>query len=77
MHYRIIEPENDYAAQVLQDTLEWLESQEEMRRDYKNLSIACCSPGAPVTITRAPKPHIFAETNVKDAEKEQMETFLL
>ena len=80
MHYRIIEPENDYAAQVLRDTLEWLKSHEEMQKDYENLAIACCSPSAPVTITRAPKPNIFEEANIENVEnieREQMETFLL
>jgi ArsR family transcriptional regulator, arsenate/arsenite/antimonite-responsive transcriptional repressor len=80
MHYRIVEPENEYARQVLQDTLEWLDSREEMRKDYENLAIACCAPTAPVTIARAPKPVTFVEANVTPAQnsrKEEMETFLL
>jgi ArsR family transcriptional regulator, arsenate/arsenite/antimonite-responsive transcriptional repressor len=77
MHYRIAEPKNEYAARVLRDTLEWLNSQEEMRQDYENLAIACCAPAAPITISRAPKPYIFTESNVLPAEREEMETFLL
>lgn len=76
MHYRIVEPENPFAAKVLRDALKWLESQEQMQRDYEKLTIACCAPTAPVTIMRAPKPNVFAETNVYD-KKEEMETFLL
>ena len=77
MNYRIIKPENDYAAQVLEDTLEWLASQEMMRNDYEKLAMACCSPEAPITITRAPKPNILPKVNVSAAPKEEMETFLL
>ena len=77
MNYRIIKPENPYAAQVLQDTLDWLESQEMMRSDYEKLALACCSPEAPITIARAPKPNILAQANVSPAPKEEMETFLL
>ena len=77
MNYRIIKPENEYAAQVLQDTLRWLESQETMRDDYKKLALACCSPEAPVTIARAPKPHILPKADTSVLQKEEMETFLL
>jgi ArsR family transcriptional regulator, arsenate/arsenite/antimonite-responsive transcriptional repressor len=83
MHYKIVEPENEYAAQVLRDTLRWLESREEMQKDYEKLGIVCCAPTAPITIARAPKPNVFVEANIykKDEriyeEKEEMETFLL
>lgn len=77
MSYRIVKPENEYAAQVLRDTLDWLESQEIMRNDYKKLAIACCSPEAPVTISRAPKPNILPKANMSVSPKEEMETFLL
>lgn len=77
MHYRIVEPENDQAATVLQDTLEWLASEEEMRKDYEKLAIACCAPVSPITIMRAPKPNVFADTVVNQEEKRELETFLL
>jgi ArsR family transcriptional regulator len=83
IHYRIEQPENSFAAQILRDTLQWLASQAEMEKDYRNLAIACCAPNAPVTIARAPKPHTFAEANInKDSpiektEKRELETFLL
>lgn len=76
MHYRIVEPENEYASQVLRDTLRWLESEKEMQKDYEKLGIACCAPTAPVTIMRAPKPNVFAEANIYET-KEEMETFML
>lgn len=77
MHYRITEPESDQAATVLQDTLDWLASEEEMQKDYEKLAIACCAPVAPVTIMRAPKPNVFSETTVIEEEKRELETFLL
>jgi ArsR family transcriptional regulator, arsenate/arsenite/antimonite-responsive transcriptional repressor len=77
MHYSIIEPENYFAAQVLRDTLHWLESQAEMKKDYEKLSVACCAPSAPVTIMRAPKPNIFVETDMSNLKKEELETYLL
>jgi ArsR family transcriptional regulator, arsenate/arsenite/antimonite-responsive transcriptional repressor len=77
MHYRIIKPENSFAAQVLEDTLQWLESEAAMQKDYQKLAVACCAPTAPVTIMRAPKPNTFAETDMNVNLKEELETFLL
>ncbi len=77
MHYRIVKPANSFAAQVLDDTLDWLQSEEAMRRDYEKLAVACCAPTAPVTIARAPKPNTFAESNINFEQKEELETFLL
>jgi len=77
MHYRIIKPENSFAAQVLEDTLRWLDSQIEMQKDYEKLAVACCAPTAPVTIMRAPKPNTFVETDMNILQKEELETFLL
>src|SRR6476661_1133915 len=75
MHYRIIKPENAFAAQVLEDTLRWLDSQDEMQKDYQKLAVACCAPTAPVTIMRAPKPNTFIETDISFDRKEELETF--
>ena len=77
MHYQIISPENSFAAKVLEDTLAWLESQDEMQKDYQKLAVACCAPTAPVTIMRAPKPNTFIETNMRVNQKEELEIFLL
>ena len=77
MHYRIIKPENPFAARVLEDTLQWLDSQVEMQKDYEKLAAACCAPTAPVTIMRAPKPNTFIETDMNFDRKEELETFLL
>jgi ArsR family transcriptional regulator len=77
MHYRIVKPSNPFAAEVLEDTLRWLGSQDEMQRDYQKLAVACCAPTAPVTIMRAPKPNTFVEADMNIEEKKELETFLL
>ena len=77
MNYKIEMPENSFAAQVLQDTLEWLRVQDDMREDYAKLARVCCSVEVPVTISRAPTPKTFAEANMKFQPKEELETFLL
>ena len=77
MHYRIVEPEDVFAARILQDTLQWLASQEEMKKDYEKLINVCCSAEIPVTIARAPKPEPFAEANISFKPKQELETFLL
>jgi ArsR family transcriptional regulator, arsenate/arsenite/antimonite-responsive transcriptional repressor len=77
VNYKIEMPENEFAAQVLEDTLRWLEAQDDMREDYNKLATVCCSIEVPITISRAPMPKTFAETNMNYAPKEELETFLL
>lgn len=83
MHYRILMPENPGRRKILEDTLEWLAEQEEMQKDYIKLAKVCCSPNAPVTIARAPKPETLLEAYMLEekesvaAKEELMETFLL
>jgi ArsR family transcriptional regulator, arsenate/arsenite/antimonite-responsive transcriptional repressor len=56
MHYRIVEPEDPDAAQVLSDTLRWLGNDREMQRDRERLVKICCAPQLPVNIKSAPRP---------------------
>ena len=77
MHYKINFPANVYAREILDNTLEWLKSQDEMQLDYERLMDACCSVEVPVTISKAPKPDILPKANMKKQEKEELETFLL
>jgi ArsR family transcriptional regulator, arsenate/arsenite/antimonite-responsive transcriptional repressor len=76
MHYRIIEPDNTIAARILDETLEGLKNNGEMQQDYDKLYDACCGVFVPVTIERAPKPIISANTNM-NYEEEELDTFLL
>lgn len=56
MHYRIVEPQDPYAANVLRDTLAWLANDREMQRDRERLVNVCCAPELPVRIQGAPRP---------------------
>src|SRR5215471_5479049 len=56
MHYRIVEPPDAGAAQVLKETMKWLESDAEMQRERERLVRICCAPQLPVKIQGAPRP---------------------
>lgn len=77
MHYKIESPSNEFAAEILRDTLEKLKAQDNMKKDYGKLEEVCCSVEVPVTIFNAPTPKTFAETNMNEKYHEELETFLL
>ena len=56
IHYRIVEPDDPAAAQVLKDTMSWLANDLEMQRDRQRLTKICCAPQLPVSIQGAPRP---------------------
>ena len=61
MHYRIIQPKDPSAAQVLKNTQDWLKNDREMQRDRSRLVRMCCVK-VPAHLTAAPKPpRIIAE----------------
>ena len=60
MHYRIEEPPDAEAAQVLRNTLAWLANDVEMQRDRDRLERVCCAPRLPVSIQGAPRPSSLA-----------------
>lgn len=79
MNYSIETPENPSAAMLLRDTLDWLQTQEDLQADFKRLEKVCCAVDVPVTIARAPTPKTFLEPehNYKHKHQEELETFLL
>ena len=77
MYYRIVQPNDLYAAQILHDTLDWLASQELMQADYEKLELICSSPTAPAQITRAPQPNTLRQTDTLTQINEELDTFLL
>jgi ArsR family transcriptional regulator len=77
MNYSIEMPENPSAAKLLQDTLDWLKSQSDLKADFQRLANVCCAVDVPVTIARAPTPKIFLETEIEERQKEVLETYLL
>lgn len=56
MHYRIVMPPHIGAAQILRQTLEWLQEDRAMRADRMRLSKACCSPAKFASLEGAPLP---------------------
>lgn len=77
MNYKIEFPDNDFAAQMLFDTLDWLASQKDMLNDYEKLAQICSDIEAPSTIIRAPTPKTFTQTNINYNQREELDTFLL
>ncbi len=54
-HYKIVEPADARAAQVLKDVLAWIAEDPEMQRDRAQLESICCST-LPVPLRMAPRP---------------------
>jgi ArsR family transcriptional regulator len=62
MHYRIVQPDDPGAVQVLKDMMSWLANDQEMLRDRQRLERICCAPQLPVSIQGAPRPTSLAQT---------------
>jgi len=60
MHYRVIEPPDANAAQVLRDVMSWLSNDQEMQQERNRLIKVCCAPQLPVRIQSAPRPNVSA-----------------
>lgn len=61
MHYRIAPPENQFARQILIETLRWLSEDKEMQKDRDRLKRACCAPQKFVRLQGAPVPNRTVE----------------
>ena len=64
MHYKINPPKNPQLSKILENALESLRLGNETQREHEKLVEACCSIKVPATISRAPKPETFEETNI-------------
>lgn len=76
IYYKIEIPKNEFAANILYDTLDWLKSQAEMRQEYSRLFELISSDSAEIDNRKFFEVQISAETNVNQ-EKEELPTFLL
>jgi ArsR family transcriptional regulator len=57
VHYRLIEPADEAAAEIMRATLRRLRTRPDMCSDADALSaVACCAPGTPVQLQTAPRP---------------------
>ncbi len=56
MHYRIVVPPHDGAAQILKQTMGWLKKDKAMQKDSALLTRVCCSPSKYPLLDGAPLP---------------------
>lgn len=56
MHYSIAEPEDERAARIFREVLNWMAEDAAMRRDRERLHKVCCAPVLPVRLRSAPRP---------------------
>jgi ArsR family transcriptional regulator len=56
MHYRLVVPQHAGAAQILRQTLEWMQADKAMQADRGRLSRACCAPEKFRALEGAPLP---------------------
>ena len=62
IHYRVVEPKDEYAANVLREIIKWLANDPEMQRERGRLVKVCYAPQLPVNIKAAPRPSL-AQSN--------------
>ncbi|PWT89327.1 MAG: ArsR family transcriptional regulator [Blastocatellia bacterium] len=56
MHYRLVEPPDQQAANIFREVRDLLAQNQEMRRDRARLAKICCAPQLPVQLQKAPRP---------------------
>jgi ArsR family transcriptional regulator len=56
MHYRLVMPPHAGAAQILRETLGWMNADKAMQADRSRLIKACCAPEKFVSLEGAPRP---------------------
>jgi len=56
IHYKVTEPADPDAAQVLGDVRGWLAGHSDMKRDRERLVKVCCGVRLPVRLQHAPRP---------------------
>ena len=59
MHYKLMMPPDQHAAQVLKTTLDSLAHDPRMKADRQRLQLACCGPKSLVNLIGAPLPVAF------------------
>jgi ArsR family transcriptional regulator len=56
MHYRLVVPQHEGAAQIFRQTLAWLKVEKAMQADRTRLTKACCAPAKFAALEGAPLP---------------------
>ncbi len=71
MHYSIVGPEDVGGKRVLDEVLQWLDAQDEMRAERERYEQVCGSPEILVQIARTPI--TFAQRSVEAAPEPEYE----
>lgn len=77
VYYKIAEPKNDFAANVLRHTLEWLDSQKEMRRENENFIKTRGTSEETEQINFSHQADVSEKTNMSEYKRSELAVFLL
>jgi ArsR family transcriptional regulator, arsenate/arsenite/antimonite-responsive transcriptional repressor len=56
IHYRIVEPPDEHAANIFREVRTWLKNDDVMQGDRSRLAQICCAQQLPVQLQKAPRP---------------------
>ena len=56
IHYRIVEPPDEHAANIFREVRTWLKNDHVMQSDRTRLAQICCAQQLPVQLQKAPRP---------------------
>lgn len=56
IHYRVVEPPDEHAANVFREVRSWLRNDSSMQLDRARLKQICCSTQLPIQLQKAPRP---------------------
>ena len=56
IHYRIVEPPDQHAANIFREVRTWLKNDPDMQNDRTRLAQICCATQLPVQLQKAPRP---------------------
>ncbi len=65
MHYQIVEPEQEEAAEIFRQVQGFMQKDEEMQADRERMRHVCCAPDLSPAIQGAPIPASFANYQCK------------
>lgn len=77
IYYKIAEPSNEFAASLLNEALQWLDSHEESRGENERLSLTRGRRQTAKAETGELMENEFAKTNIRQRESKELEIYLL
>lgn len=77
IYYKIVEPENVFAARVLQAVLSWLDSQAVMRAEFRKISERLDAPDEFILEVAEEEKFVSDSANMRRNQGRELETFLL